>query len=172
MAGVLFCCAAARLFGDAGAVLLRQETGAIRITVFAAPAPLRAGPIDVSVLVQDATGGEPRLDAQVELRFSLAGYPETSLPATHENATNKVLYAAPVVLQREGRWRLEVDVRSPNQRAQFRTEVTVLSPEAPLFTYWPYLALPGAVILLFILNQWLKRRSRPVRLTPGKLLFL
>jgi hypothetical protein len=166
----MFFCAAARLFGDAGAVLLRQQTSAIRMTVFAAPAPLRAGPADFSVLVQDATDGEPVLDAQVRLRLSLAGYPETSLPATHANATNKVLYASPVVLQKEGRWRLEIDVRSQNQKTQFQTEFTVLSPEGPLFTYWPYLALPIAVILLFILNQRLKTRQKVrVRLpAPGR----
>jgi hypothetical protein len=151
---------AAPLFADAGAILLREQTGAIRITVFAAPAPLRAGPADISVLVQDASSGEPLLDATVRLRLSLPGEGQTLLPATHVNATNRMLYAAPVVLQKEGRWRLEGDVRARSQNTHFQTDVIVLPPEGPLITWWPYFALPAAAILLFTVNQHLKRRAR------------
>ena len=46
------------LWADGGTVRLSEEQGRYRITVFTAPAPLRAGPVDVSVLVQEAATGE------------------------------------------------------------------------------------------------------------------
>jgi hypothetical protein len=162
--------AAVRLCGDTGTILLRQRTGDIQITLFGEPAPLRAGPIDLSVLVQDAASGEPVMNAEVILRLSLNGHRATVVAATHRNATNKLLYAAPVVLQEEGRCRIEVDLRSRGRSTLFETEIRVLSPEQSLVTYWPYLVLPAVAIVLFILNQWLKIRLRPAR--PAKLLIL
>jgi hypothetical protein len=153
--------AAAPLFADAGAIVLRQQTDDIRITVFAAPAPLHAGPADISLLIQDVSSGEPVLDADVRLRLSFPGGPETLVPATHLSATNKILYAAPVTLQREGNWRLEGDVRARGRNIHFQTELSVLSPQQPLLTWWPWFALPAAATLLFILNQYLKHRPRP-----------
>ncbi len=44
------------VFGDGGAVRFSGQQGDWRITVFTSPTPLRAGPVDVSVLVQDAGG--------------------------------------------------------------------------------------------------------------------
>ena len=53
-------------FADGGAILTRQTINDLDVTVFAAPLPLRAGPVDVSVLVQDAKTTKPLLDAQVD----------------------------------------------------------------------------------------------------------
>jgi hypothetical protein len=52
---------ATALFADGGTVLSRQESGPFVITVFAAPVPIRAGPIDVTVLVQRRDSLEPVL---------------------------------------------------------------------------------------------------------------
>ena len=57
-------------FADGGAILTRQTINDLDVTVFAAPLPLRAGPVDVSVLVQDAKTTKPLLDAQVEIAWS------------------------------------------------------------------------------------------------------
>src|SRR5262249_33385867 len=61
-------CAAAR--GDGGAVCMSGRQGSYVITVFSAPTPLRAGPIDISVLVQDARSGDPVTEAQVSVRLT------------------------------------------------------------------------------------------------------
>ena len=50
---------------DGGAVRLRQRAGGYQIAVFTSPTPFRAGPVDVSVLVQDAATGECVPEAQV-----------------------------------------------------------------------------------------------------------
>ena len=41
-------------FADGGTVQLRKEAGALVITVFTSPAPLSAGPVDISLLLQNA----------------------------------------------------------------------------------------------------------------------
>ena len=48
-------------WGDGGTVRLSRCEGDYRISVFTAPTPFRAGPVDISVLVQDAATGEPDL---------------------------------------------------------------------------------------------------------------
>ena len=49
---------------DGGVVRSRETRGGLVVTVFTAPDPLRAGPQDVSVLVQDPSG-TPVLHAEV-----------------------------------------------------------------------------------------------------------
>src|SRR5580692_6497389 len=80
-------------FGDGGAVQLRKEAGPFVITVFTAPAPLSAGPVDVSVLLQKRNGLEPVLDAGVSLILrSEASGAEIQAQPTRERAQNKLLY--------------------------------------------------------------------------------
>ena len=54
-------------YGDGGAIIARQTIGGLQLTVFASPAPVRAGPVDVSVLVQK--GEKPILDASVDISW-------------------------------------------------------------------------------------------------------
>src|SRR3954466_8251867 len=74
---------------DGGAVRLRQRAGGYQIAVFTSPTPFRAGPVDVSVLVQDAATGECVPEAQVTvcLKAPAAGR-ALECPATTEAATN------------------------------------------------------------------------------------
>ena len=44
---------------DGGSMRLSGKKGGYQITVFTAPTPFRAGPVDISVLVQDASTGDP-----------------------------------------------------------------------------------------------------------------
>ena len=78
---------------DGGMVCLREGSGAFLVTVFVAPQPVRAGPIDTSVLVQDRQTGVMILDAKVDVAVRRAGGrdPEVLTHATHEQSTNRVL---------------------------------------------------------------------------------
>src|SRR6516225_11891006 len=58
---------------DGGAVRLRERVGGYQIAVFTSPTPFRAGPVDVSVLVQDAATEECVPDARVTLRLMARG---------------------------------------------------------------------------------------------------
>src|SRR5262245_15441275 len=52
-----------------GEVRLTEKAGPFVITVFSDPTPLRVGPVDLSVMVQDGDSGRPILDAEVTVRL-------------------------------------------------------------------------------------------------------
>src|SRR5262249_58128830 len=80
---------------DGGAVRLCERAAGYQITVFTSPTPLRAGPVDVSVLVQDAATGECMPEARVTVCWKVPGAGRMlEYQATTEAATNKLLRAA------------------------------------------------------------------------------
>src|SRR5436190_16541197 len=90
---------------DGGAVRLRERAGAYQIAVFTSPTPLRAGPVDFSVLVQDAATGAWTPDAQVIVRLTARGTGHVlECPATAEAATNKLYRAAVFHFPAPGPW--------------------------------------------------------------------
>lgn len=163
---------------DGGAVRTRQSVGPLVVTVFTTPTPLTAGPADVSVMVQDRASLEPLLDARVRLLLapeSAEGPPRrpgpgqagptrtTSAVATRTYATNKLLYAAPVLLSRPGRWRLRVSVGRGGQVQDVVCTLPVEPPAPRLLAYWPWLALPFLALGLAALNIRLARAQRASR---------
>ncbi len=140
---------------------MQQEAGALRISVFSAPEPLRAGPADLSVLIQRKSDGGAVLDAEVELQ--LAG-PAPATPfavrASRGAAANALLYAAPVELGAAGVWSLRVSVQHQREKITLAAELPVAEPPPRLLALWPYLALPPAAVSLFALREWLVRRRR------------
>jgi hypothetical protein len=155
--------AAPTAWPDGGVVRLRETRGGLVVTVFTAPDPLRAGPQDVSVLVQDSSGA-PVLDAEVTLHFdppdrSGAGF---SVSALRAQATNKLLQAAQVDLREVGKWRLGVAVSRANEAVEFSGELPVDPATRRIRDLWDVLALPPSMMLLFAVNQALRRRgARP-----------
>src|SRR2546430_8483144 len=65
--------------------------GPFTMTVFTAADRIVAGPVDVSILVQDRADGAPILDGRVTLELPPGAAVVT---ATHNAATNKLLYGA------------------------------------------------------------------------------
>jgi hypothetical protein len=145
-------------------VRLMQAAGPFTITVFAAPAVLGVGPADLSVLVQSRADGATVLDAGVAITavppVSTAATPVTA-DATHDAATNKLLYAATVALPVPGTWTARVTVQRGAERADVSCELPVVPPEGTLARIWPYLAVPPLAVSLFALHQWLVARRRP-----------
>src|SRR5260370_10063002 len=96
---------------DGGTVQLRQESGDLVITVFTSPGPLSVGPVAISLLLQNRDGLEPVLDAKVSLilRDDDSSF-ELPVRPTRKQATNKLLYAAPVTLSKPGKWHIVVTV--------------------------------------------------------------
>jgi len=145
---------------DGGAIQVRQAAGPFVVTVFSAPMPLRAGAVDLSVLVQTHSGDQPVLDAEVLVTLTSSGGTVTiNAAATRQQATNKLLYAAPVNLPFAGSWDLRVTIRRGSQVAEVGCPVTVAAALPPLLLHWPYLAFPPLTILVFTLHQWLRSRS-------------
>lgn len=148
-AALLFA-AAALLHADGGSVLLREQSGALLITVFGSP---QLGPTDLSVLVQNASDGAPVLDAQVAVSLGA-----DTQPATHAQAVDKLLYAATLEAARPGPCPLAVRVSRRGQSAFVSSTVAVLPRPAQWVAYWPYFALVPVAVLLFALNQYLKKQ--------------
>jgi hypothetical protein len=147
---------------DGGAVRLREQVGAYQVTVFTSPMPLRAGPVDISVLVQDAAG-ESVPEARVTLRLTARESGEIlEYPATAEAATNKLFHAAVFQLPEPGWWDVEVAVEGPQGPAFLRFGVEVDKRPPRWLELWPWFAWPALAVALFGLHQLLVRRRMPL----------
>jgi hypothetical protein len=144
---------------DGGAVQFAKSAGPFVITVFTTPSPLRAGPVDISLMIQSRDSQQPVLDCQAFVQLRKEGAMNIRSEATHEAAQNKLLYAAPVNIPEPGLWELEVAIQRGDDSINVAGEITVASSNPVLLVYWRSLALPPLLISLFALNQWLKRRS-------------
>jgi len=143
-------------YADGGAVVARKSAGSVDVTVFVSPVPLRAGPADVSVLVQETGEERPVLDAQVSLRFSRSGDPGFGARADHDQATNRLLYAAQIEIPAPGTWRLGVDVERGAERVGFEVPLAAAPARTPARRFWPWLVMPVLVVAVFLLHQWLR----------------
>jgi hypothetical protein len=171
--------------GDGGIVLLHEAHGPFSVTVFVAPELIRSGLTDVSVLVQSRTNGEVVLDAAVSLAVepprgvATAGadpvcgalsspgvFPDTgqqhqttTIPATRQQASNKLLYAAALPLNATGDWRLHIDVSRGSDCIKFDCLIPVSQTALDQRALWPYLLIPPIAIAAFALNQKLRWHS-------------
>lgn len=162
-----------RVLADGGAVLTQQKTGPYLVTLFGSPAPLRAGPADLSVMIQNADTGNPVLDLPVSIKVQAALDPHSTawvppccsmrtmtgiVPATHDAAQNKLLYAANIVLPSSGAHEILVRIGSDPGEI-LSTTLNVQPPAPPVTSYWMYLALPPVLIGAFALNQRIRKRG-------------
>ncbi len=149
------------VLADGGLVRASNAQNGLVVTLFTAPTPLRTGDADVSVLVQDAATRAAVLDAQVRVRITPDhedAIPQI-VPLSHAAATNKLLQAATVALPIPGPSRIVAEVRRGLARAVVAADLTVEPPLPPPLALWPYLALPPAVVGIFLVQQWLRHRS-------------
>jgi hypothetical protein len=151
----------AALHADGGTVCLAERKGAYQITVFAAPTPLCAGVVDISVLVQDAATGEPVPEASILVRAIPRGRPDEEIrqQASTTAATNKLFQAAVLDLPHVGWWDITLVLRAPGEpmEVHFALEASEALPN------WrelcPWIAWPVFVVLLLGVHQWLVRRA-------------
>jgi hypothetical protein len=149
-----------QLFADGGILLLQQRTGPLIVNVFAAPVPLRAGAADLSILLQNAADNSAVLGGAVQIELIGPGGQHLNVVATHGASTNKLLFAANVNLSAPGEWRVIITGLQLSHRWTVSGLIRVLPGEPAAIAYWPYFAVLPAVIALFALNQWLKRKRR------------
>jgi hypothetical protein len=135
---------------------LSQEKDGYRITVFSAPTPFRAGPVDLSVLVQDASTGDPLTQVQVTMRLAQSGGLALEYPATSAAATNKLLQAAQFELPEPGRWRLEVQVDGSHGAAVVGVELEAARPLPRWREMWLWFSWPVLAIVLFMMGKWMR----------------
>jgi hypothetical protein len=148
---------------DGGAVRLLERKGSYQIAVFTAPTPLSAGPVDVSVLVQNADTLEPISEVEIAIKATQRGEHGATIshPATIEAATNKLFHAAIFDLSEAGWWELEVSIIGSLGATHARVDLEVAEAPPPYLALWPWVTWPILPILLFSAHQFLiRRRSR------------
>ena len=164
--------ASACCYGDGGAILARQTVNGLGLTVFASPAPLRAGPVDVSVLVQE--GETPVLDARVEMAWSAGASASAEwvppcctmesgaerISAVRAHSNNRFLYSAIVPMKSSGTSELVVKVEQGGREASLICNLEVRPPLPRALAFWPWLAFPPVAIAGFALHQSLLRSRR------------
>ncbi len=150
------------MLADGGKLQLSARQGNYEIAIFTEPNPLRAGPVDVSVLLLDANSGAPVADANVTIAASRVDAPDVVLtqPATVAAATNKLFRAAIFDLPTAGSWRIKATVSGPlgNGEATFDADVAEKLPRA--LALWPWLVWPIIPIGLFACYELTKRRRK------------
>jgi hypothetical protein len=149
---------------DGGAMRLCERVGNYQLAVFTAPTPFRAGPVDVSVLVQDAATGECIPQEQVTLRLTARESGRVlEYPATSGAASNKLFYAADFQLPEAGWWDVEVAVDGPHGAAHARFQVEAAEAPPRWLDLWPWFGWPVLAVALFGLHQVLVRKKRALR---------
>ena len=89
----------------------------------------------MAVLVQDENNMSVILDSEVEIAVGPAGAADNSLkfiPATHDQAQNKLLAAATVELPKPGPWVLHVSVHQGNNQGSLACLLQVASSDTRL----------------------------------------
>ena len=158
--------APASAYADGGTVRCSEQRDGLRITVFTAPNPLRAGIADVSVLVQDCDNGKPRLDVP----SSISAYPvheswrKFTVPTTADAATNKILRAAHLTFSEPGPWRIDVAVPSSQRGPTISFDLEVAEARPPWLDMSLWIAWPLFAIAVFAVHEWRKQRPASPRL--------
>jgi hypothetical protein len=148
--------------GDGGALRLRQRAGGYELSVFTSPTPLRAGPVDISVLVQDASTRECLPEEQVNVCLKTSGAGRTlKCAATTEAATNRLFHAAVFELPEPGRWDVEIAVSGRHGPVLLRFGVEADGRAPRWRELWPWFTWPALVVALFSLHLVLVRRRIP-----------
>lgn len=139
-------------FADGGIVRHVQNAGPWRVTVFTSPTPFRAGPVDISFLIQDAATGDAILDAAIDLTAEgPTGTVHTT--ATRTNATNRMLYAALLTLPALGEWSFTAGMTRAGHAETISFSIPVAPALPPWQTYWPWFSVPMIGIWLFVAHQ-------------------
>ncbi len=150
------------VYGDGGAVCVSKQHGDYLVTVFAAPLPFRAGPVDISVLIQNASTGEPAPEMRVTVCMTKPNQAPLMCSATREAATNKLLQSAQLELPEPGRWELEVRVDNEQEPVVIRGELDAAAPLARWRELWLWIGWPALAVGLFVMHQRMARRSSKV----------
>ena len=151
----------AALQADGGTLRFSERHGGYSITVFTAPTPLRAGPVDVSVFVQDAVTGESVIGAQITVQARLRDHPEATIHqrATTNAATNKLFQAAVFDLPEAGWWDVAIVVEGLRQPLAVHFEMEADEPLPRVWEMIPWIVWPVVVVFLFFVHKWLMGRK-------------
>src|SRR6267142_6698529 len=144
---------------DGGVVMCQRTSAPFTITLFSTETPLRPGPADLSVLLEQPDGRSPILDAQVFMELEHEAGMIIRAEATRSQARNKLLYCSLINLPAAGHWKIRLHIRRGDTTAEVLSDLMVAAPQPVLLFHWELIAVPPIIIILFILNHWLRRRA-------------
>jgi hypothetical protein len=153
---------------DGGTLQLSQRVGQYQLSVFTSPAAPRVGPVDVSMLVQDAARGNIESDIPVVIAVESIEAPAIPLiqRASSTEATNKLFQSAIFDVPQAGMWRVKVGIGEHSTNA-VEFNLAVGPPLPPWLSLAPWVAWPFAIVVAFLIHQRLKclsaRRRPPAR---------
>lgn len=161
-------------WADLGQVRLSESAGPYHVTVLTSPAPLYAGPLEISVFLQHAETREPITDAKVDVvltSFDSKNRPRrpTHLRAIQERDAAGPHYMARSALPQAGDWQIEVHLSSPAGSTNVSFRGIAGPAPARWQTLWPWICWPPVVILLFAIREYTRcytRKSSPHQGTP------
>ncbi|MGE3805470.1 MAG: hypothetical protein AB7K24_12415 [Gemmataceae bacterium] len=143
--------------GDGGTVRYARDCGPYRVTVFTSPTPFRVGPVDVSLLVQDAKTHEPLEGVRANLHLlPREGGVDVEVLATRAAATNKLYLSAKFELTAAGTYDCKADIDGPAgpARATFTLEAgEKLPPWGDLWLWFAWPIVPIGLFALLVLGK-------------------
>src|SRR6266849_1215294 len=137
---------------EGGVVMCQRTSAAFTITLFSTETPLRPGPADLSVLLEQPDGRSPILDAQVFIELKHEAGMIIRAEATRSQARNKLLYCSLINLPLAGHWEMRVRARRGSDRAELLQDLSVAAPQPLVLSYWKLIAFPPTIIILFVIN--------------------
>jgi len=162
-------------WADGGAIQFQGDAGSLHVTVFTLPPILSAGPVDVTVLIQDRSKLNPLLDARVTFDLSQETNPGlekeawsppacalnaplslTGIPARLNHGENRLLYGSIVQIPSSGIWKLKINIARDSETESVSTLLKVNPPPSPPIAYWHLFILPPLGVLGFFLNRTAK----------------
>lgn len=113
---------------DGDVVRMQGDSGPFRVSVFTPPDVLLKDGLDLAVLIQDRDTGDPILDGAVDVQIRSTQGGEATMVEAHpsrDQASNRLLAAAPIDLPHAGSWDLRVSVRRRNEAGSISCQVDV-----------------------------------------------
>jgi hypothetical protein len=166
-------------WADGGAIQFQGDSGPFHVTIFTQPPILRAGLVDLTLLLQDRSNLNPLLDAKVtfDLTAQDSNNPQktewmppacamtktgdlSNVTAQLAHGENRLLYGAVVQIPSSGRWRLKAQIQRDAERTELETLLVVKPALLPPLAYWHLFLFPPVAILGFVLHQVARGKRR------------
>ncbi len=159
--GLILAGADTRACADGGTVRLSEMQRPYRITALTSPNPIRSGPVEINVLVQDATTGDALPDSNVRLSLAPRDEPdEARFYVAHSGATtNKLFHSATFELPTAGEWTVAIEIEGPAGTARTSFDVTAGDRLPRWASFWAWFSWPFLVVALFAVHQTLVRST-------------